>query len=326
MKAPLAWPKNSLSTRPAEIALQLTFTRGRCAARALVVDGPSDQLLAGTRLAGDEDGGVGGRHLLDPPEHRQQRLAAPDHLREVVLAVDLLLQVGVLPLQAGRQCRDLLVGQHVLDRQRDLASDLLQEGDVGVGILGDGGAGHGQGAQAAPPHDERHDRERAHAIGQGLCLGRVLLLALEVTSNEWAPLLEHQAHVALGVGDLQAGDEIGRGQRRVEHQQAEDAPLRVVQEDGGPLERHHPPKGGGDRAEEVFSREVGDERVADPEQGAITLRVVGQLRGGLLHHVPAFYLPRAARGTRDAPGCNGYTPGYRHPVAWDVNGRGWGDV
>ena len=189
------------------------------AAHAQVVDGPRDQLLAGAGLAGDQDGGVGRRDLLDPAQHRQQRLAAAHHLGEVVLAVDLLLQVGVLVLQPRRQRPDLLVGQHVLDGDGDLAGHLLQERDVGLGVLADPRAGHGQRADAARAYHQRHDRERAHAVGDRLGLGRILLLALEIPAHERALVLEHEPDVALGGGDLQPDDEVRRRERGLEHEQ-----------------------------------------------------------------------------------------------------------
>ena len=65
------------------------------------VDGAGDQLLAGAGLAGDQHGGVGGRHAADVVEHGQQRRTLADDLLEVVDRLDLFLQVEVLLLEPG---------------------------------------------------------------------------------------------------------------------------------------------------------------------------------------------------------------------------------
>ena len=51
------------------MAAQFTGTNGLVAAAAGGVEGAGDELLAGARLAGDEDGRVGGRDPQDAVEH-----------------------------------------------------------------------------------------------------------------------------------------------------------------------------------------------------------------------------------------------------------------
>src|SRR5713101_9374635 len=67
--------------------------QGALPARAAAVNGAGDQLLARSRLTGDEHGRIGGRHLLHLAEQGAQGGAAPDYLLEIVLPVDLLAQV-----------------------------------------------------------------------------------------------------------------------------------------------------------------------------------------------------------------------------------------
>jgi hypothetical protein len=269
---------------------------GARAARTGVVDGPRNQLLASPGLARDEHGGIGRRHFLHASHYRQQRLAGAHHLGKVVLAVDLLLQVGVLALQTGLEPGDLLVGGHVLDGDGHLAGHLLQEGDVGVGIGADPRAGHGQRADAAGPRDERHDRERAHAAGERLGLGRVLRLPRQVAAHEGTPLLEYQADVTLGGRDLQPHDEVRRRQRGLQHEQAQDVPLRIVQEGGGPLEGHDSSERARDGGEQRLPSHVGDEGVRDLEQRAIPLGVGGRPSRAALAHERG--LPIGAYSTR----------------------------
>ena len=65
MNAPFSWPKISLSSSVSGIAAQLIATNGNERARAQLMDGLRDQLLAGARLAGDEHRRAGRRRLLD---------------------------------------------------------------------------------------------------------------------------------------------------------------------------------------------------------------------------------------------------------------------
>ena len=96
------------------MAAQLSLTKVRLAARAQVVQGAGDQLLAGAGLAADEHGGVGGGDGLDLLEDPAQGGALADDLAEVVLGADLLLQV------------DLLLGELVLAAISRKRLDLLK--------------------------------------------------------------------------------------------------------------------------------------------------------------------------------------------------------
>ena len=69
---------------------------GPVPARAQVVQGAGDELLARAGLAADEHRGVGGGDRLDLLQHPAQGGALADDLAEVVLGADLLLQVGLL--------------------------------------------------------------------------------------------------------------------------------------------------------------------------------------------------------------------------------------
>jgi len=63
------------------------------------MNGASNKLFAGSGLAGDKDGRVGGSNLFYAEQDPLNRIAAADDLVEVVFKFDLFLQVGVVSLE-----------------------------------------------------------------------------------------------------------------------------------------------------------------------------------------------------------------------------------
>ena len=70
-------------------------------ARARVVDGAGDQLLAGAALAVDEDRRAGPRHAVDEREDGLHARALADDVVEGVLLLELAAQIDVLVHQLG---------------------------------------------------------------------------------------------------------------------------------------------------------------------------------------------------------------------------------
>ena len=68
------------------------------------MDGLRDELLAGARLAADEDGRVGARHLHHLLAHLPHRAARPEDVREVVALAQLVAQPHVLVHQPLTVC------------------------------------------------------------------------------------------------------------------------------------------------------------------------------------------------------------------------------
>ena len=64
------------------------------------VHGAGDELLAGTGLSRDEDGGVGGSDFGNPREHGLQRLGRADNLLEHRGAIHFVPQRQVLAIAA----------------------------------------------------------------------------------------------------------------------------------------------------------------------------------------------------------------------------------
>ena len=81
------------------MALQLTFTSGRCLAGAAVVYSSGHQLLAGPGLSTDQDGGVGGGDLLNLAQQCQKARAGTHDFRKIVLGLDFFLQIDIGKVQ-----------------------------------------------------------------------------------------------------------------------------------------------------------------------------------------------------------------------------------
>jgi hypothetical protein len=87
------------------------------------VDGAGDQLLARSRFARDENGGVGPGHVLDLAQDAPDGVAAADDLAEVALQLCLVTQVDVLVLEpVFRQPKSD-------DSQDDIRLRLIADGD-----------------------------------------------------------------------------------------------------------------------------------------------------------------------------------------------------
>jgi len=79
-------------------------------ARAVIVDGASKKLLAGTGVSDDQHGRIRGSDLVYLPQHLEQRRAVAEDFAEVVFTADFLPQVGVLGSEPGL----LLLHQHAV--------------------------------------------------------------------------------------------------------------------------------------------------------------------------------------------------------------------
>ena len=118
VNAPLACPKSSASASGSGIAAALNADEPLIRPRAVVVNGPGDQLLAGAGLALNQHGAVHRRDQLEALEDLLHRRALADHVVEPVAIAKLRAQFGVLLPQTrlvdGRRQHARQVGQ--LDR------------------------------------------------------------------------------------------------------------------------------------------------------------------------------------------------------------------
>jgi len=126
------------------------------------VDRPGDELLAGARLAEDEDGGVGRRDHLHLGEDPPQGGALPDDPAVGQGEVDLLAQVRVLFLEPPSQPVDLREGPPVDDRDRRVLGDGPEPPEL---VLRDRGPPEDrQDANGLPAEDERLSGEALDAL------------------------------------------------------------------------------------------------------------------------------------------------------------------
>ena len=96
-------------------------------ARAIVVDGAGDELLAGARLPRDQDGAVDIRGDPHQIEHVPHRLAAADDIAEAVVLLDLPLQLlddPHVPLVCDRRLQ--VRGDRVCEILQKLQIDLAE--------------------------------------------------------------------------------------------------------------------------------------------------------------------------------------------------------
>ena len=100
------------------------------AAAAQIVDGSGDELLARAGFPLDEHGRVGGRDDLHLGEDVLQWTAGADDLLEVVLAANFVLEIQLLLVELFLELGDLTVGETILDGNRDLLCNLVEQLDL----------------------------------------------------------------------------------------------------------------------------------------------------------------------------------------------------
>ncbi len=165
VNAPLAWPKSSASASGSGIAAALKRDEALIRARAVVVNRPRDQLLAGAGLALNQHGAVHRRDQLQGLEDLLHRRALADDVVEAVAIAQLRAQFGVLlpqaPLvDAGRQHARQLRQLERLDEEVDGAA--LDRGD---GFLDAAEPGHHDGEDLGVAR--QRGVEDVHAVGVG---------------------------------------------------------------------------------------------------------------------------------------------------------------
>jgi hypothetical protein len=156
---------------PEELALEQTG--GNCSAVNLdegailpvteAVDGTRKKLFAGTSLALDENGCVGGRHGLDLLEHLAQAATLTNDVFKAVLEIDFLLEVLLFLAQPVTQLGNPAEGDRVVHRHRNLGRNPHQS----IGLLLSNCALHPahdrQRSDGLTVVDERDPAARLHA-------------------------------------------------------------------------------------------------------------------------------------------------------------------
>ncbi len=131
--------------------------RGR-ASVAQPMDCASDELLARSRLAVDENTGVRAGDRLDEREHLLHGVAVTDDFAQA--RADLAFEVDLFLRDTVPERLDLTVGEGVVDRWRDRMGDLTKKPN-GFGVEGAvSNARRSQRAKTAASANEGHDAAR----------------------------------------------------------------------------------------------------------------------------------------------------------------------
>ncbi len=263
------------------------------------MNGARNKLFPGTCLAQDERGGIGWRDAIDHVEYGIDRRAAADDLLEIVFAEDFFAQVDVFPFELCFEMPDLLVLAHVLDRERQLVGDLLQQFCLGLAVLHGALAAEVQRADALAANDQRHHDQRTEALSEQRVFARIFALVSEVRTEERTLMQERPSGVAVVESQLEARHKVIRWHLALGGDEPQNLALLVVEEDRAAVEPNHRTQRSHDRLEQRIARQVEHDGVVDREQCACaiggSLKLViesGNLRGG----AQPFQLHRRAGG------------------------------
>ena len=171
----------------------MTATNGPVPARALPVDGAGDELLAGARLAGDQDRGRGVGDLADELVHPPHGGRPPDELVEALVPRQLVPEVAHLALE-----------RPPLERPGDHAPEVVRGERLGEVVVGAELHRLHRRADGADGGDQHHLQARVEPLQP--------LQHLD-SFHPGQPHVE-EAHVHVAVAD---GLDRGRPVRRLEH-------------------------------------------------------------------------------------------------------------
>src|ERR1022692_2324141 len=94
------------------------------------VNRPGHQLFSGSGFAQNENRRTGWRNNVHAPQDGLKRQSLPNHVPNVVVQPDLVLEVKLLRSEPLLHLGQLPVSKRILDGDGDLARDLRQEFDV----------------------------------------------------------------------------------------------------------------------------------------------------------------------------------------------------
>ena len=143
----------------------IDFDEGALFARAEIVNGAGDDLLAGAGFAEDENGAAGGRDEFDLREDFADRGALADDFLEIECAANFFLEIKLFFGELGLERVDLFEGERVFDGDGDLRGDLLDELDVGGSENVDAAAGEIERAEGAAAIRKRDATDDLQAFG-----------------------------------------------------------------------------------------------------------------------------------------------------------------
>ncbi len=236
VKAPLTWPKSSLSSRGLGHAPAVDGHEGFAAPRGALVDGPCHEFLSRPALPLDEDAGGGGGDALDEgvdPPHlgvaahdlAESLLLAQLDLEEDVLFAQRLLLEGV-PDDVDQLVHLEGLGDVVEGAKPDGLDGRIRAGvgghedDLGLGIVGLHAAQQVDAGEAG--HANVRDDEVEGAQVEGLQGRLAALRDLDLVALLREEHLEHSPHGGFVVDDQ---DLLAHGRRPTGRESLQRVPL-----------------------------------------------------------------------------------------------------
>src|SRR4029077_5201767 len=116
--------------KPAGNSGAVYFDKRSLAARAEIVDGAGDELLARACFAGDKHSRAGGRNKLHLGEGALERGAVTNDFFKIEFTANFFFEIKLFFGQLVFKRVNLFKGQRVFHGDRDLRRDLLQQFDV----------------------------------------------------------------------------------------------------------------------------------------------------------------------------------------------------
>src|SRR2546425_2133685 len=143
----------------------IDFDKSTIAARAEIVDGAGEKLLASAGFAEEQDSGAGGGGELNLREGALERGTLADNFLEIEFAADFLFEVELFFGELVFQGLDFLEGQRVFNGDGDLRGDGLKQFDVLLGERIEPSAGEIECAESVAVMDQRNATDGLQAFG-----------------------------------------------------------------------------------------------------------------------------------------------------------------
>ena len=151
------------------MAAQFSFDEGPSLSRTQIVHGARDQFFSGAGLPVNQDRRVGRRHDLDLLKDGAQHARVPHDVVELHLIANFIFQIDLFARELLLKLFDLLVGERIVERDRNLLRDFDEQLLI---LLGEGFVLNPRGSQDAQRPVSAEQRTRAPKFQSFACLHR----------------------------------------------------------------------------------------------------------------------------------------------------------
>jgi hypothetical protein len=145
------------------------FDEGPSLSRTQIVHGARDQFLSGAGLPVNQDRRVSRRHDLDLLKDGASHARVPNDVVELQLILNFIFQIDFLARELLLKLFDLLVGERIVERDRNLLRDFDEQLQI---LLGEGFVLNPRGAQDSQRPVSAEERARAPKSESFACLHR----------------------------------------------------------------------------------------------------------------------------------------------------------